>query len=339
MAETLESWEYEPVPKSAQHLYRLAWQLESWLRIVVYVELRAARLDWEEPIKNSVPKWPPASLTNDKALHRMATPHQASLSYLSFGQLWSIISDAANWSLFEPYFPPKSNVNVKIEEVKTIRNRVAHFREPHPNDVSRFALFLQDFEPGIRRFCERYCVGKLPTDPADDRVTEELAKTWENNGYGIELRRPDDGWLYAPGRHRNDPLLNARLDLLTHANHECGSLKGVIYRLVFSNLKSRGRFDIVRFVESTKGLHKNIIHILLPSPKDDPALTIPAVHGPEATAELIAKFLRAGLENRDSGSGASLDRARLRWPEYVLWPNHLLTFFDQDMRETVLDLG
>jgi hypothetical protein len=48
----------------------------------------------------------------------MATPHQAALSYLTFGQLWSVISDVANWPLFEPYFPPKSNVEVKIEEVK-----------------------------------------------------------------------------------------------------------------------------------------------------------------------------------------------------------------------------
>ncbi|MCE9551903.1 MAG: hypothetical protein K8T91_00795 [Planctomycetes bacterium] len=315
----------------------MAWQLETWLRTMVYVELRASRVDWEEPIKKSVSKWPPASLTSDKTLHHMATPHQAALSYLTFGQLWSVISDAAMWPLFEPYFPPKSNVEVKVEEVKAIRNRVAHFREPHPNDESRFRLFLQDMEPGVRSFCERYCVDKVPVDPADDVVTDELAKSWQQIGYGIELRRPL-GWLYAPSRHREAPLLNAQLHLLTHRNYKRGSLEGVIYKVTFSNNKPNEAFDIVSFVENTQGLHKDIIHILLPSPEYEPAVTIPAIHGVEATAELIAKFLRMGLDNRHSNSRRNLDRAKLKWPEYVLWPGHMLTFFDEDMRETVLSL-
>jgi hypothetical protein len=226
---------------------------------------------------------------------------------------------------------------VKIEEVKAIRNRVAHFREPHPNDESRLRLFLQDMEPGIRSFCQRYCVGKLPIDAADDVVTDKLAESWEEVGYGIELMRPM-GWLYAPGRHRQDPLINARLDLLTHKTYKRGSLEGVIYKVTFSNNKPQGPFDIVSFVENTEGLHNDIIHILLPSPEHEPAVTIPAIHGVEATAELISKFLRAGLENRYSHSRRSLDRAKLRWPEYVLWPGHMLTFFHEDIRETVLNL-
>src|SRR4051812_11422530 len=38
---TPEEWTYEPVPHSAVRLFRMSWQLETWLRTLVYVELRA----------------------------------------------------------------------------------------------------------------------------------------------------------------------------------------------------------------------------------------------------------------------------------------------------------
>src|SRR5262245_56862843 len=149
---TSDEWTYEPVPKSAVRLFRMCWQLETWLRMLVYVELRAARLDWEQPIKKHIRDWPPHSLERDKRLHHMATHHQATLSYLTFGQLWDMIADTDNWSLFAPYFPPKENAEIRVEEVKAIRNRVAHFRDPHAQDAARLELFLRDMEAGIRRF-------------------------------------------------------------------------------------------------------------------------------------------------------------------------------------------
>jgi hypothetical protein len=328
-----DPWRYEPVPKPAVRLFRMAWQLESWLRTLVYVELRASRVDWEEPIKQAVNNWPPSALTRDKNLHHMATPHQAALSYLTFGQLWSVISHTDQWPLFEPYFPPKDNTFVRIDEVKAIRNRVAHFREPHPQDVARMELFIRDMEPGIRAFCERYCTGKVSRDPADDLITQHLEKSWEQVGYGIELKTPN-GWLYAPREHRQQPLMNATLDLLTHKKFTKGDLAGVIYRVRFG---FRDGYDTLGIVESTKGLHKDIIHILLSS-HDAPSVTIPAIHGVETTTHIVVSFLSAGLNNRWGHRARNLDRAKLNWPEYILWPNHMLTFFDEDMTEPVLDI-
>ncbi|HEV7223554.1 MAG TPA: hypothetical protein VGN42_12685 [Pirellulales bacterium] len=315
----------------------MAWQLETWLRTMVYVELRAARVDWEEPIKRNARDWPPRSKESDKKLHHMATSHQAALSYLTFGQLWNVISDSANWPLFEPYFPPKDNTDVRVEEVKAIRNRVAHFREPHPQDEARFELFMRDLEPGIRGFCERYTLGKIATEPDHDPVSAELEQSWEHVGYGIELLRPNGGWLYAPGIHRRSPLMNAELQLLTHNACNGGSLEGVIYKLTFGHNR-KGQFDNRSFVENTRGLHKDIVHILLSAPGFAPAVTIPAIHGVEATTELLGNFLQAALQNNSSHSVRELDRDRLKWPEYILWPDHMLTFFDKDMRESVLDL-
>jgi len=334
--DTPQQWTYEPVPPSAVRLFRMSWQLETWLRMLVYVELRAARQDWEQPIQKHVQGWPPRSLQSDKRLHHMATPHQAALSYLTFGELWDVISDADNWPLFAPYFPPKENADVRVKEVKTIRNRVAHFRQPHPQDAARLELFLRDMEAGIRRFCSRYTIGKRPRDPADDPVTKRLAESWEHIGYGIELWRPNGDWLYAPPPNTQRPLLNAHLELLTHASYARGSLERTIYRITTSAPLS-GRIDAVGFFEQTKSIHTDIIHILL-CMDNRLAVTIPAVHGIERMVELIATVLSASLNSARSQTGRSLDRARLEWPEYVLWPDHMLTLFCEECQEPVLDL-
>jgi hypothetical protein len=190
-----ENITYSPVPTSAERLFRMCWQLENWLRTIVYVELRAHRIDWENPIRTQVKNWPPQSLASDKRLHHMVTPHKAALSYLTFGQLWDVISSEESWKLFAPYFPPKENVEIKISEVKRIRNPTAHFREPHFLDFDRLKLFIGDMEPGIRRFCSRYTQEKIPivASPTDP-VSKLLADIWQDVGYGIELMLPR-GWL------------------------------------------------------------------------------------------------------------------------------------------------
>ncbi|WP_437595777.1 hypothetical protein WMF28_24685 [Sorangium sp. So ce590] len=330
--------EYEPVPRAAIRLFRLSWQLETWLRLLVYVELRSARPDWEEPIKKRIRDWPPSSLENDKRLHHMATPHQAALSYLTFSQLWTVISDADNWPLFAPYLPPKTNTDVRVEEVKTIRNRVAHFREPHPQDEARLELFLRDLEPGLRRFCARYTSPKIPTNPLDDPITQRLATSWERIGYGIELHRPDHGWLYAPEPHRRSPKMNANLQLMTHDRHERGSLDGVIYCLTMPGLVNKP-IDIIRFLNSTERLHKDIIHLIISPDSRQISVTIPAIHGIDFTTELVAAFLDAGMNAHHAAHKQDLRRARAEWPEYVLWPSHILSVISDYTADPVIDLS
>ncbi|WP_437304497.1 hypothetical protein [Sorangium sp. So ce388] len=326
---------YEPVPRAAIRLFRLAWQLETWLRLLVYVELRSARLDWEEPIKKHAGTWPPSSLGNDKRLHHMATSHQAELSYLTFSQLWMIIFN--NWPLFAPYFPPKPNTEPRVEEIKTIRNRVAHFREPHPQDEARVELFLRDLEPGFRRFCIRYTKAKFPSSPLEDAMFQRLATAWEQVGYGVELQLSDRDWLYAPGRHRLNPKLNATLQIMTHAGHRHGSMEGVIYRLTLHS-NTRRPLNVAEIIDSTSQHHEDIIHFLISPNIEDLAITIPAIHGADKATKLVAAFLRAGIESTHSALNQDMRRAHLEWPEYVLRPNHMLSFFFEEMVNPVVDV-
>jgi hypothetical protein len=303
----------------------------------VYVELRAAQADWERPIQSKVRNWPPRSLANDKRLHHMATPHQAALSYLTFGELWSVVSSEELWDMFSPYFPPKKNTEVRIDEVKAIRNRTAHFREPHAQDVARLELFMRDMEPGIRRFCARYTVAKFPSDPTKEPVSEALELAWDHVGYGIELQKPH-GWLYAPLPHRMDPLMNARLEVLTHHKYSAGSSQGVIYQVTAVSNTPKRPIDTVALFDSTRRLHGDIIHFIISSPHDGISITVPAVHGTEKTTSLISDFLQAGLQASRGGSPAPLDRKKLEWPEYVLWPDHMLAFFLPEIQESILDV-
>lgn len=324
----------EAVPSSAQRLYRMCWQLESWLRLFLYVELRAERIDWERPIEKSVNGWPPNSLKNDKRLHHMSTPHQDAISYLTLTELWKVISTPQNWPLFERYFPPRELTAGKFEEVKAIRNRVAHFRDPHPTDISRLELFLRDMDPGVRRFCSRYAVPKQSRNPDDGLVFASLKSNWETTGYGIELSY-GNAWLYAPGVHRMQPLMNASVDLLPRGDHEPGSLKGLIFSLYIHG--KSGHLDAAEFYNQTKALHGHVIHIKLSQMTNELTVTIPGIHGVERTTELIRLFLSAGLECSRRMMPRILNRQELEWPEYVLWPDHLLTFYSDEIQQPVLE--
>jgi hypothetical protein len=318
---------YQPVPDQALQIYHMIWQLESWLRTIVYVELRANYVDWESHLSGV--KWPPASLKSDKQQHHMSTPHTSGISYLSFGELWRIISEERNWPLFQQYFPPKLNAFARMEEVKAIRNRIAHFRAPHPQDANRLALFLRDMESGVRRFCVRYRRAlRAESDPA----CAELEQSWDQIGYGVELHLPNGRWLYAPEPYRDHPIIGASLSF--HMRGEETGVPGALYGLKIHALRTR-QVDFVRFYENTKQLHEKIVHLFL-SPPDEVAVTIPVNLGTESAVEMIASFLSAGVESTRCNSYGVLESYRTEMPEYVIWPDHLLNFFDEDAKDPIL---
>ncbi|HTD73778.1 MAG TPA: hypothetical protein VK652_09635 [Steroidobacteraceae bacterium] len=324
---------YEAVPSAAVRIFRLAWQLESWLRLMVAVELRAARQDWEAPLRAKCRNWPPKSQGSDKRLHHMATSHLAAISYLTFGELWSVIIDEQNFGMFEPYLPPRQNVLVRMEELQAIRNRVAHFREPHANDEARASLLLRDIQPGIRRFCARYNRECGLRDADQDDVTNILTDAWERVGYGIELHGPK-GWLYAPEPHRSRPRAHASLAIHSHARFTRENPVGLLYRVSLS-APSGSSLDINSFLKRASLFERIVIHVLVLSNRDV-GLVIPAIATADVVADAAAKFLEIARESVCPGEA----RAPLPsdWPETVLWPNHPLNIFQGDADDAVLEV-
>ena len=143
------------LPKRMLSTYARLWQLETWLRRMVYVELRALRGDdWSAGIKAE------AHYKADKRLSHMPTPEEDPLSYITFSQLTGLISN--NWNGFGCYFPPENIWLAKLEEIGQIRNRVAHFRSGHADDHPRLLQFLRDLDRGFWTFCTSYNNARSP---------------------------------------------------------------------------------------------------------------------------------------------------------------------------------
>jgi hypothetical protein len=98
-----KSPEVAELPERTLSTYARLWQLETWLRRMVYVELRADRGDgWRTDVRNFA-----GSFEADKELGHMPTPETTPLSYTQFSELKRLISE--NWGLFSPYLPPQNS--------------------------------------------------------------------------------------------------------------------------------------------------------------------------------------------------------------------------------------
>lgn len=130
---------FEPVadvPTQVLNTYARLWQLETWLRAMVYVELRALLGDdWVAGLNPAS-----GSFQADKSLTHMPTPEMNALSYAQLAKLLELVH--RHWDCFAGYLPPKPLWAAKMEEVSQIRHRVAHFRVGHADDLARVKQIL-----------------------------------------------------------------------------------------------------------------------------------------------------------------------------------------------------
>jgi len=193
--------------------------------------------------------------------------------------------------LFEHYFPPKDNVIARIDEIMANRNRVAHSREPHANDIARMELFLHDLESGFRRFCIRY---NAAADLARrDRVAEKMEEGWQRICHRTDLFVPTVGWLCAL---EPSAKLGGKLERLTHTSDDgCSDASSMIYRLTVLGIKG-WQLDVGEYVESTQRFHESIIHWMVQD-ENEVLVTVPAVLGDEVVWQVISELLRRALNS------------------------------------------
>jgi hypothetical protein len=156
------------VPPLAIAFHARWWQLETWLRELAYLEVRAAYgRAWLTHLVSE------ASEREEKdAINRyMATPDAANtLAYLGSGYLFDLIESKKHWSLFQPSLPPRKRWQGMADGLKQLRNRNAHCRRPHADDLVRLEQTLRDFEPGLWRALESYNADFEPRPKLDDPV-------------------------------------------------------------------------------------------------------------------------------------------------------------------------
>jgi hypothetical protein len=76
-------------------------------------------------------------------------------SFMDVGDLLNVIS--THWNLFEPsLLPDQRTWRARMEELRIVRNRLAHCRAPHQDDQPRIEQLLRDLESGARRAIDAY---------------------------------------------------------------------------------------------------------------------------------------------------------------------------------------
>lgn len=213
----LESWldgeSYEALravvpsvmPAQSLALYARWWQLEAWLRELIYVELRALYgATWLDNLRVASGRQ-----AQDAVYKHMSTADSENpLAYLDYSQLLSVIE--AHWDQFEYALLETRSWQGRQEELKRVRHRIGHIRKPHRDDLARIEQTLRDLERGAFIACAAY---SKRTVPRAEQFKDAMTVGWilqehptarrlirhADNQYGVGLevgvsRRPWASW-------------------------------------------------------------------------------------------------------------------------------------------------
>ena len=270
--------------------YAKLWQLETWLRTMVYVELRGCYGDsWHTRLKGS----PQNSYKHDKNLTHMPTRETLPTSYMQLRDLLETIK--CEWPLFENYLPPQKIWEAKLLEVMQIRHRVAHFRIGHRHDASRLDQLLRDVDQGFWDFCTSYNAGSAVLPASRDPVTEHFlhldALPWREiePGHWARIGTVDPNIIVsvsvdAPCR----PWLKSAL------TGQISGKAGYFYDATLVARRNRA-FDYSRLLDRTERVHPHVCHICLDSHASSLRVTIPAVLGEKVIIGILESFVDVAM--------------------------------------------
>ena len=316
----------QELPERVIETYARLWQLEIWLRRMVYVEFRAAYGDeWENHIATKKAK---DSRSADRRLKYMPTPEHDLLSYSTFGEVCFTIEN--QWNYFQPYLPPKDLWTAKLAEIKQIRNRVSHFRRGHHDDLLRTIQLLRDLDQGFWHFCTSYNDTFPVLPPSEDPVIHNFIhlnpfpyqKVGDNKWAIMGIADPN-AWFAVNIEIISRPWISRSI------NYPIEGKEGFLYKVVIVGRQQR-TFDYRRYFDDTKTLHKHFVYMIPDISSNSLEVTIPSVLGKdqiiEITDELI-KWLSNSLHSPfprlpEDGVKALADEM----PEYILNPSNPLAF-------------
>lgn len=319
------------LPRRVITTYGRLWQFETWLRQMIYVELRAAfGNNWYQQIA----KQPTHALTADQRLTHMPSPEQHPLSFITFGDLRKTIDK--HWRLFVHYLPPQDIWNAKLEEVSQIRNRVAHFRFGHQDDLDRVLQLIRDVDQGFWKFCASYN-NAAPVLPATADPVVSRFRSLDQFPYSKVGKRK---WARV-GIADPDATINVTINVLRRpwqtirARERVAGEDGFLYDVIIAG-RQRRIFDYPQYLKDTKFLHGDLAHICLESFCSEVRVTIPTILGTRAVNKIIQALidwlpnsLRSSSESGDRTE--EVQRLAEEWPEYVLGPSNPLSFLTPEM--------
>ncbi|QMS77879.1 Swt1 family HEPN domain-containing protein [Aeromonas veronii] len=322
--------ELEKIPEIEEEsliVYARLWQLESWLREMIYVELKAKKgKSWFNFHKTK------SSYESDQELTHIPGKDHNPLSFQTFNELLKVIEN--NWNLFSYYLPPKHIWAVKVEEIILIRNRCAHFRRGHSDDLSRLTQLLRDIDNGFWNFCTQYNDTKPILPPESDPVSSEFLEYDPFSFQAVE----ENTWARVGTVSPNLPFIVTIGYLKRHWATDVASISGetgYIYDVSFS-VRNRKQIDIEKFLQQSNKYQNEIIHFCLDSFATSIRFTIPAVVGSERVIEIISNLIiilqnSLTLLRETNLKDAVVQKIADKWPENVVGPKNPLTFLSPDM--------
>ncbi len=335
----------ERLPTERFSTYSRLWQFETWLRIMVYVELRSRHGDaWHQYLKLS--NYRP--LENDKKLSHMSTSDQLQTSFMQLNDLLKTVS--SNWKLFQPYLPPQPIWDAKLLEISQIRHRIAHFRSGHENDLDRVEQLLKDVDKGFWTFCSSYNSDDFFRPPPEDEVLKAFLYLdpfpWTEVGESI--------WARVGVADSHQPL-SVKIDILrrewleSRPPDQIAGEYGYLYSVTIFPRRDE-RIEHSQFLSSTQPTHPHVCHVCLGYAPSSVRVTLPAILAKTALIEIIESLIQAaqnalrpehvrGHFQSDLQSGIDpIERERIQadrvadeWPEYVIGPSNPMTFLCPDM--------
>jgi hypothetical protein len=300
---------------------------------MVYVELKAKYgNDWADHVKGTDDR----HKDKDKSLTHMPTPEVTKLSFILFSNLTQTIAD--EWSLFSPYLPPEKIWEARIEEVKQIRNRVAHFRKGHRDDNQRIVQLLRDIDSGMFQFCTslNQYLYKFSED-----LSDPIIQAFEPlNPY---IRREYTNHTFAN-------RLEVRFDIISrHWSTKPKDFNGVIgkpgffYDLRIQAITDKS-FRYIDFLKNTKSLHPNVTLIALNDFGDNIRIILPSLLDKDELINTFDSFiysaeycLRLVNSEKDLSDEAFEERTNQvqaiadQWPEYIIGPRNPISFLEPEM--------
>jgi len=327
MEEMTPKQEVNELPNETLQIYARLWQLETWLRRMVRVELMALK---GEAFGQDI-RCHKKAFEADKTLHHMSTPEEDALSYAQFSEVKRLMLD--NWEVFSTYLPPRNIWEAKLEEVMQIRHRVAHFRTCHKDDYSRVCQLLRDIDRGFWRFCTSYnqTWGILPasSNPVSAEYmaldpfpwTETADKMW------ARLGSADPALRVAVTVETTDRIWSVPQSSLNYP--------GRLYDVHFLARNQR-QFELIRLLESTQRLHRKAIFVCLDQFANGLRVTLPSVLGSQQIIEILNSYLEACRSALTSArdipvNDMTVQRIADAWPEYILGPSNPLAFLSPGM--------
>jgi len=234
----------------------------------------------------------------------MASPDwEDPLAYLDSSQLFDLI--VREWKLFEFSLLDKSSWTGRVGELLTIRNRIAHLRRPHADDIGRLEQTLRDLEPGAFGALASYNRTEDPDVELDDPVVESWVQCRHDDArrlvdhasrnYGVRF------WLSYTVRPWADSPLEGQ---------PISGSKGLYWRAWFV-LRERP-LDVSRFWTDSylREARTLLTHVLISSEYSIGA-TFPAVDDAHAISDAIGSIFDAILSS-------------LGWPRVDDWRSNPL---------------